>query len=200
MRIPRVIALGLILAAAGQQLQAQEPRPLGTERAVEAAFGNNALQVRYLSPAPFDQIKSSLDYGVLLTEDREFVGSAALMFDTDLNVVPRLRVELGPQGYLARLAAQQKTDVFAIAFGANARYDVVPTLRISAVGSAFYSPGVLTFGSAHNLYDFTAGGEIGFTPRLTGLAGYRWFKFTLVGEPDERVQNEIFAGLRWRLE
>jgi hypothetical protein len=36
--------------------------------------------------------------------------------------------------------------------------------------------------------------------RLTGLAGYRWLKFTLVNEPDEKVSNELFAGLRWRLD
>ena len=44
------------------------------------------------------------------------------MFETDLNVLPRLTFQVGPQGYLARFSAQQKTDVFAVAGGANVRY------------------------------------------------------------------------------
>lgn len=88
----------------------------------------------------------------------------------------------------------------AVALGANVRYELIRRIGLAAFGSSFYSPGVLTFGSAHNLYDFTAGGEVQFASRLTGLAGYRWLKFTLVNEPDEKVANELFAGLRWRLD
>lgn len=181
-------------------LHAQEPRPAGTSTAVEATAGNSVLQLRYLAPSPLTGTRSDLDYGFLLSEDRDLIASAALMFHTDLNLVPRLTLEVGGQGYLALLSAVQKTDVFAAAFGANARYLILRRWGVAAFGSAFYSPGVLTFGSAHNLYDITAGGEVRFTPRLTGLAGYRWLKFTTVNEPDVRVQNEVFAGLRWKLE
>jgi len=111
--------------------------------------------------------------------------------------MPRLTFEVGPEGYLADLNAVQKTDVFAVAPGANVRYEIMRRWGLAAFGSAFYSPGVLTFGNADNLYDFTAGGEMRFTPRLVGLAGYRWLKFTTVGEPNVRVGNELFAGLRW---
>jgi hypothetical protein len=101
-----------------------------------------------------------MDYGVSLSESRESVGSTAWMFDTDLNVLPRLAIQVGPRGYLGPLSAQQKTDVFAVALGANVRYDIIPRIGLAAFGSSFYSPEVLTFGSAHNLYDFTAGGEV----------------------------------------
>lgn len=199
MRIPIVLVCGLILVAA-QQVHAQEPRPVNTTKAVQATIGNKVLQMRYLAPTPIRGIRGDLDYGVLLTEDREFIASAAMMFDTDLRIIPRLHFEVGPQAYVALLSAQQKTDVFAVAFGANLRYELIRRIGLAAFGSAFYSPGVLTFGSAHNLYDFAAGAEVRFSSRLAGLAGYRWFKFTLVGQPDERVQNELFAGFRWRLE
>lgn len=192
-----LISCALLLISAAT-LNAQEPRPIGSS-VVEATAGNSVLQLRYLTPAPMRGAQSDLDYGLLLSENRDIIASAALMFRTNLNIIPHLTLEIGPQGYLARLSAQQKTDVMAVAFGANARYELLQRWRIAAFGSAFYSPGVLTFGSAHNLYDFTVGGEIGFTPRLRGLAGYRWLKFTTVGEPDVRVQNEVFAGLSWRL-
>jgi hypothetical protein len=197
-------ALGFLLLLAGGALHAQEPRPTGTTTAVEATGGNSVLQLRYLAPSPWKPAgggeRSDLDYGFLLSEDRDIIGSAALMFHTNLNLVPGLTINVGPQGYLALLSGLNKTDVFAVAFGADARYVLLPRWGIAAFGSAFYSPGVLTFGTAHNLYDFTAGAQVQFTPRLAGLAGYRWLKFTTVGEPDVRVQNEVFAGLRWRLE
>lgn len=197
------LALGLLLLLGGGALRAQEPRPANTTTAIEAMGGNSVVQLRYISPSPWQATgrgRSDLDYGFLLSENRDIVASAALMFHTDINVVPGLTLDVGPQGYLALLSAIRKTDIFAVAFGADARYVILPDWGIAAFGSAFYSPGVLTFGSAHNIYDFTAGAEVQFTPRLAGLAGYRWLKVTTVGEPDVRIQNEVFAGLRWRLD
>jgi len=199
MRVRQWVIFGSTLFAIAP-LRAQAPPPPNTTQAIDATIGNEVLQLRYLTDSPLRDVKSNLDYGVLLSESREFVGSAAWMFETDLNVLPRLRFQVGPQGYLGLLAAQQKTDVFAVALGANARYDLIRRIGLAAFGSGFYSPGVLTFGSAHNLYDFTAGAEIRLASRLTGMAGYRWLKFTLVNEPDEKVANELFAGVRWRLE
>lgn len=197
MRVSRLFVCCLLLIPA-VRLHAQEALPANVTNAVDGMAGNNVIQFRYFTPSPISGMRGDLVYGALLTENREFVGTAALMFNTDLDIVPRLRLGIGPQGYLARLAAAQKTDVFAVAIGANARYELIRRLGIAAFGSAFYSPGVLTFGNAHNLYDFTAGAEVRLTPSLVAMGGYRWFKFTLVGEPDERVANEVFAGLSWR--
>jgi hypothetical protein len=178
---------------------AQEPRPADKSTYVEGAVGNQILQVRALTPSPISEMPGDLDYGLLISENRDIIASSALMFDANISALPRLRFEIGPQAYLALLAAEQKTDVFALALGANASYDLFRSIGFSIIGHAFYSPGVLTFGSAHNLYDFMAGGQFAFTPQLTVQAGYRWLKFTLVNEPDERVSNEAFVGLRWRL-
>jgi len=196
------LALGALLLFTASAVYAQEPRSNDSTTAIEAMGGNSVVQLRYLAPSPWEVTgpgRSDIDYGFLLSESRDIIASAALMFHTNLNLVPGLKIDVGPQGYLALLSGINKTDVFAVAFGASARYALLPRWGIAAFGSGFYSPGVLTFGSAHNLYDFTAGAEVQFTPRLTGLAGYRWLKFTTVGEPDVRVQNEVFAGLRWRL-
>lgn len=195
------LAFSLLLLIAGGVARAQEPRPSDVTSAVEANGGNSVLQLRYLAPSPWDMhgSQSDLDYGFLVSEDRDIIASTALMFHTNFHIIPGLTIHVGPQGYLALLNALRKTDVFAAAFGVDARYLVLPRWGIAAFGSAFYSPGVLTFGDAHNLYDFTAGAEVAFTPRLAGQAGYRWLKFTLVDEPDDRVANEVFAGLRWQL-
>lgn len=200
------LALGFVLLLGGSVAHAQEPRPPNANTAVEAMGGNSVAQLRYLGPSPWEETgrgSSDLDYGFLLSENRDIILSTALMFHTNLDVVPGLTLDVGPQGYLALLSAKQKTDIFAVAFGADARYLLPffsPRFGLAAFGSAYYSPGVLTFGSAHNLYDFTAGGEVQLTERLGVMAGYRWLKFTTVGEPDVRVQNELFAGLRWKLD
>lgn len=192
-------ALAVLFLVASGVVHAQAPRPSDTESSAEATAGNSVLQLRYLTPSPITNMPGDLDYGFLLSEDRDIIASAALMFKTNLGIIPHLTFQIGPQAYLALLNAQQKTDVFALAIGGNARYELIPRWGVAAFGSAFYSPGVLTFGSAHNLYDFTAGGEIRAMPHLTILAGYRWFKFTTVGEPDVRVDDEVFVGLRWAL-
>jgi len=195
-----LVALVSCMLGATTLVPAQTPLAQTGAQAVDATVGNDVLQLRYLGPAPFTSVGASdLDFGALLTESREFVASAAWMFDTDLPI-PRLRVQVGPQAELAWLATGSKTDVFALAVSAGVRYELIRRLGLSAFGSAAYSPGVLTFGSAHNLYDFTAGAEIRLAGRLYALGGYRWFKFTLVNEPDERLVNEVFAGVRWQLQ
>jgi len=184
----------------GTPVLAQTPLAESSEKAIDGTFGNRVLQLRYYDHSPFAQMPGNLDYGLLLTENREFVASAALMFDTDFVPLSRLHLQIGPQANLAWLATGTKTDVFALAVTAGARYELIQRLGLSAFGSASYSPGVLTFGNAHNMYDFTAGAEVRLAGRLYALGGYRWFKFTLVNEPDERLVNEVFAGVRWQLE
>jgi hypothetical protein len=194
------LLVGCVLACTIRIAMPQTPLASSSHSAVDAVVGNRVLQVRYLGPSPLSGAGSNLDYGVLLTEDREFIGSAAWMFDTDIAPIPRLRLQVGPQASLAWLEAGTKTNVFALSAGAGARYEIIPRFGLSAFGSAFYSPGVLTFGSAHNMYDFTAGAEARLAGKFFVLGGYRWLKFTLVNEPDEKVANELFAGVRWQLD
>lgn len=201
MRTPGLAAvLACSLFATLHPARAQTPLAESTQSAVDAVVGNQVLQLRYLGTSPFQGIGSNLDYGALITENREFIGSAALMFDTNIVPVSRLRLQVGPQLSLAWLSAAQKTNVTALSVGASARFELIRRLGLSAFGSAFYSPGVLTFGNAHNMYDFTAGAEIRLAGRLYALGGYRWLKFTLVNEPDDKVSNELFAGIRWQLQ
>jgi hypothetical protein len=101
--IPTLAIWESTLLAAGQ-LRAQAPSPPNTTRAIDATVGNQVLQLRYLTDTPLKGVRINLDYGVLLSDSRKFIGSTAWMFDTDLNVLPRLTFQVGPQGYLARLS------------------------------------------------------------------------------------------------
>jgi hypothetical protein len=198
MRITALIVCGLALSTT-EKLRAELPAGPGPRPSISAAFSDQTLQLRYLKETRVLQNRSDLGYGLYLTENRAFVASAALMLDTELNLLPHLQFQVGPQVYAA-LLPKPHNDALAIAVGAQARYDLVPSRGIAIVGDAFYSPSILTFGKARNVYDFSAGAELRFLKRMTGFAGYRWFKFSLNDAPDERLQNEIFVGLRWRLE
>lgn len=201
MRIRLLLFCALALAAAGP-VSAEEPIPADVPSSVEGWVGNNILQARYVMSGPVPSIMNRWDFAALWSVNREFILSTGLMFDIELHdmpgAIPGLTVELGPKGYFAELAGQQKTDVFALALGVQLRYEILRTYGFAVFGSGFYSPSVITFGNAQNLYDFIAGAEMRFRPQLVGLAGYRWLKFTLIAEPSDRVSNEVFVGLRWQ--
>jgi hypothetical protein len=194
MRLP---ILSVVMLALAWSVQAQEPREDGGS-ALEATASNDALQLRYFSGAPLSQVKSHLDYGLLLSDNRDLVGSVAWMFATNLDLVPRLRFQIGPEAYLAKLA-QDNSGAFAGALAGDLRYELIRRLGIALYGSAAYAPHVLVFGTPTNVTDFTAGIQVRFAPRLYALAGYRWFNFKFPSGPDDRIDNSLFAGMKWDL-
>jgi hypothetical protein len=191
--------LCILVCAAALPVHAQAPRP-SDHPFLEATVGNDVLQLTWLRPFPSTKATGDLDYGLLISHNRDIIGSAALLYKTELHVLPNFTLQIGPQGYVALLGEGNKSDVFALALGLNARYDIVPSMGFGVFGSAFFSPAVLTFGAGDNIYDFQAGGEIGISPRLGLVAGYRWLKLTLTAQPEERVSNELFVGLRWQMD
>jgi hypothetical protein len=58
---------------------------------------------------------------------------------------------------------------------------------------------VLSFGAADNLTDLMARAEIGLNDRLIGFVGYRWFRFDQINRDRRTLQQELFAGVQWRL-
>ncbi|HET9396915.1 MAG TPA: hypothetical protein VFO36_12785, partial [Nitrospiraceae bacterium] len=109
---------GALVLTAYTPVQAQQPAatsPAG--RSVELAVSDEALQLRYLSDANvIGKEDSDLNYGLLLTEERDVVASATLLLDKDVRLMPRLSIQFGPQAYIA-LLSEENEDVFALAFG-----------------------------------------------------------------------------------
>jgi hypothetical protein len=186
-----------VLFLAIRPLAAEEPLPPDTTSAVEGSLSNDILQLRYLWRPPVTP-KGDLDLGLLITQKPEFLVTGAYMFNTDFSGVPGLTINVGPQAYAGWLQQTSKTQVFAVAAGVNARYEVVPPWHLGVFLHAFYSPGIVTFG-ADNVYDFSAGADVRVNDRFTVLAGYRWLKITLENLPDDRIQNSVYAGLRWKI-
>ncbi len=191
------IACMTAAVAAGSLHAQQTPQ---RERALEAALSDETVQLRYLTDTNISGIKqdSELFYTVFLSEERDVVGSAALLVDTDLDLLPRLTIRLGPQVYAA-LLSEENDDAFAFAVGVQLRYVLVRSRGIDLVGHAFVSPDVLTFGSADNLFDYEARAEMRLANRLTGIAGFRWFELDLIDRRERTLQEEVFVGVRWEL-
>jgi YfaZ precursor len=175
-----------------------QPERSEEPRSIELSLSNDAGEVRYRAPTGIGgQPDTQVSYALFLSEDRDFVASAALLFGTDLDFGP-LQVRLGPQAYVG-LLNEENQDMFALAIGAGVRFDLVRSRGIAIAGSANWSPDILTFGSADNLTDMMARAEIRLSDRVIGFAGYRWFRLDLTMSERNTLQNEFFAGINWQL-
>lgn len=195
-------ALGLLLlvlfALDTRLVRAQAPPRPTNSNAIDLTAGQRALQFNYLTQSPFSGVANDLDYGFLLSKNRDLIGTGALMWDASFLELHRVRVQVGPRADIALLNTNN-TDVVAIYAGADASIELIRRLHFSVYGSAFWAPSVLIFGQAKSVTDFIAGGQIELVSHLSVLAGYRWFRFYLTNGPSENVDNTVFVGFRWVL-
>ena len=163
----------------------------------EAAFSNDTLQLRYIDVPRADLGGGRASGTFFLSEERDIVLSADLLFPLDLDI-PRFSIRFGPRAYAA-LLEQENNDVMSIAVGAEARLQLDRRRGLAIVGHAYLAPDILTFGSADQLTDLGARAELSLAPRLLGFAGMRWFEFDLTEGGGERtLQEELFAGVGWQ--
>lgn len=196
MRFTHTAGLLTLLCLAGTVHAQQSDSSDG--RSIELSLSDEAVQARYDTPTDTGGEGSRMFYALFLSEERDVVGSAGLLLGSNFSF-GALDIKFGPQAYAA-LLDEENEDVFAVSLGLEARLDLERRSGLAIVGSAYYSPDVLTFGSADNLRDFMARAEIRINDRLIGFAGYRWFELDLVDREQTDLQNEIFAGVRWQLE
>ena len=170
-----------------------EQRPIG-----EIALSDDTLQLRYITSGRKMDLEqaSRISAGFFLSESRDIVLSGDVLFPAQLNI-DRLQFLFGPRAYAA-LLEDENNDVLAASLGVEVRYELGSSgLAIS--GQAFYSPDILTFGSANNLTDLSARAEFRVQDRMTIFGGMRWFEFELTeGDEERTLQEELFAGFAWR--
>jgi hypothetical protein len=171
-----------------------EERPIG-----EIALSDDTLQLRYIASGRKMDLEraSRISGGFFLSESRDIVLSGDVLFPAQLNI-DRLQFLFGPRAYAA-LLEDENNDVLAASLGVEVRYEIDSSTGLAISGQAFYSPDILTFGSANNLTDLSARAEFRVQPRMTIFGGMRWFEFELTeGEEDRTLQEELFAGVAWR--
>jgi hypothetical protein len=163
----------------------------------EVALSNDTLQLRYVGDAGAIGGGGRLFGSFFLSEERDIVLSAGALFPADFDV-GRLTLRFGPQVYAA-LLDEENNDVMAMSVGAQARFVLNRRMGLAVAGEAFYSPDILTFGSADTLTDLSARVELQAGPQLLAFGGMRWFEFDLVEGGGERtLQEEVFVGVGYR--
>ena len=189
------IALALVTGTAAAQRD-EGDMPSGSM--AEVALSNDTLQLKYLSSGDLVGVDNSRFSGAFfLSEDRDIVLSAGLVFPVDLDL-GRLKIMLGPQVYAA-LLDEENNDVLSVSVGAEARFLLNRRLGLSVAGHAYYAPDILTFGTADNLTDLMARVEIGLADQVVAFGGMRWFEFDLTsGMGEQTLQEEVFVGLGYR--
>lgn len=185
-------AAGLLLLASVAEAQRNDPL---SGSSAEIALSNDTLQLQYQTSGSMMGVESSRFTGAFfLSEERDIVLSAGLGFPVDIDLGP-LTVLVGPQVYAA-LLDEENNDVMAVSVGAQLRFLLNRDMRLALAGHAYYSPDILTFGSADNLTDLSARVELGLGEQVTAFGGMRWFEFDLTEGGGERtLQEEVFVGI-----
>ena len=164
---------------------------------LEVALSDDYIQARYFTDGGivgFDQLDGNV--GIYFSDDRDVIGSLGVMSSPFSILIDDLSLSIGARGYLALLASPDSDDVVAAAPGVEARYPLPLPYPITAVGSLFYAPDILTLGDAENVVDLDLRGEVEISPGFVGFGGYRVFRFDRDEGGSKRAANEFQFGGR----
>jgi hypothetical protein len=198
----RIAIVAAVLSWFALSAHAQGRDPSDEQQRGEIALSNDTLQLRYIGREGAVGNGGQIDGSFFLSEDRDIVLSAGVLFAADLpdnlDVGRRLTLHFGPQVYAA-LLEEENNDVLAMSVGAEARFVLNRSMGLAVAGRAFYAPDILTFGSADSLTDLSARAELQIGPQLLAFGGMRWFEFDLTEGGGERtLQEELFFGVGYR--
>lgn len=164
----------------------------------EISLSDESVQLRYIREITRSQISSDpgeLGFGLFWNENRDFVASANYAIEASRLRFDRLSLMAGPVAYAAMLNTEN-TDVFALALGAEVRFELLRRRGVDIVGRAAYAPDILTFGSADKLWDVIGRVEIPLADRITGFGGYRLFEVDLLDGTNE-LEESLHLGIRY---
>ncbi|HEX7062667.1 MAG TPA: YfaZ family outer membrane protein [Woeseiaceae bacterium] len=163
------------------------------DAAGEISLSDESAQLQYLTWGSGQS--TELGFGLFLNENRDIIATSHYYIEAEAIGSSRLTFKAGPVAYAAMLNTEN-TDVFAIAVGAEIRYELLRRPSISLAVQGAYAPDILTFGSADNLYDFTGRAELPLTDNVIGFAGYRKLEFDLLTGSRE-VEESAIVGIRY---
>ncbi|MBA3565035.1 MAG: hypothetical protein H0W33_13720 [Gammaproteobacteria bacterium] len=177
------------LASSPAQAQDETP-PQG-----EVMLTDESIQLTYITDGGGIGVENGeLQVGGFLNEQRDIVGSAALLVEATRLRYRRFEVSFGPKAYAALLGDADE-DIFSIAVGGEVRFDLLRRSGVDLVAQGWYAPDILTFGTGDRMYDLSGMVELPLTERVTGFAGYRYFKVNGIID-DTVLENSVFLGIR----
>lgn len=168
---------------------------------IELAVTEETLQGRYNRDADLVGLDGNrLSFGLLLSDEREAVINGEIMAPGLLaGMLPDfVTLSLGGTAMIG-LLDEPDDDIIALAPGAEARVRLpVPfDTPMFGVGRIFYAPDVVTFGDADRVIDFEGRFEVQFLENTVGFVGYRVLNFEREDQGDDKVVNNLQAGLRF---
>ena len=132
----------------------------------------------------------------LMNEERDNALTAAVMFDTEFDMIRGLKLSFGPR-MIAGLLSIENADVIGFAASLEALY-IMPLekfpLRLSSGVS--YAPDILTFGQSDRIIDWNFRAGLPLTKNIEGFVGARYLQFDT--RPGERkLDQQVHIGIRW---
>ena len=183
------------------RVEGAEPRPeLERRRQIELAVTDDTLQGKFLTDAAIVGLGgNTIGLGILISDDRDIVGSGEFLLDGLLrDLLPDLlQLSVGARG-LVGLLDDPDDDVVGIAPGVAARLRLpVGGPPMYVAGDFFYAPDILTFGDADQVMDFNVRYELEFLESTTGFVGYRLLDFDRESGGDDEIVDTLNVGLRF---
>jgi hypothetical protein len=184
------------LLAAGQALaQQNDDRVRTLDHAVEMYVSDDALQARYVRTLDLGEIgPTEVRGGFFYNEDRDLIVSGDLLalVGDEVNV-RSLELRVGTRVYGAFLAPEDQ-DVFGVGLGGEAEYFFTRARTASIQLSLFYSPDIVTFGTADNIKDASVRLVTRLRDGTDVFVGFRSFEIDL--PIDREVDDNMHIGFR----
>ena len=193
----RSLAWLALLTTAGPALAQQQAgdRVRTLDHAVEMYISDDALQARYVRTLDLGELgPTEVRGGFFYNEDRDLIVSGDLLASVGDEIdARRFEVRVGTRVYGAFLALEDQ-DVFGVGLGGEAQYFFNRSRSTSVQLSLFYSPDIVTFGTADNIKDASLRLITRLRDGTDVFVGFRAFEIDL--DVDREVDDNMHVGFR----
>ena len=193
----RSLAWLALLTTAGPALAQQQGdnRVRTLDHAVEMYISDDALQARYVRTLDLGELgPTEVRGGFFYNEDRDLIVSGDLLTSVGDEIdARRFEVRVGTRVYGAFLALEDQ-DVFGVGLGGEAQYFFNRSRSTSVQLSVFYSPDIVTFGTADNIKDASVRLITRLRDGTDVFVGFRAFEIDL--DVDREVDDNMHIGFR----
>jgi hypothetical protein len=185
----------LLLSAGPAFAQQADNRVTTLDHAVEMYLSDDALQARYVRTLDLGEIgPTEVRGGFFYNEDRDLIVSGDLLASVGDEIDARaFEVRVGTRVYGAFLALEDQ-DVFGVGLGGEAEYFFTRSRSTSVQLSLFYSPDIVTFGTADNIKDASLRLITRLRDGTDVFVGFRVFEIDL--DVDREVDDNMHVGFR----
>jgi hypothetical protein len=194
MFLSRIVALSMLAASATVAISTT-----AFADTVDITLRDSSAQFQYKSSMGRDALgKTEFHAGVLYVNKHNMMGDFGLMVKDELGGnAPGFSVGIGLKGLVAQVTKNlTENNISALALGGVARYSPPEAHRLGIVGEVYFSPNIVTFGSADRYVESGVRAEFEVIPQAIVYLGYRRIGFGLKGQPYAILDEGANVGVR----